>query len=167
MDGATAGWAELYAAVESSAMSFAFALCAEDTAQAEDLFHDAFLRCARRSRLLDDRAGFERYLRRSMVNSLIDQTRRLGTQRRWMQRQHPGHQRDGQDDIADRDGLVRALRLLPPRQRAAVVIRTCLDLSEADAAVVLGCSVGNVKSLTSRGLAALRLELQLEESHDG
>lgn len=167
MDGTTAGWAELYAAVESSAMSFAFALCAGDTTQAEDLFHDAFLRCARRRQLLDDHVGFQRYLRRSMVNGLIDQTRRLGTHRRWMQRQHPGHQRDGQDVIADRDGLVRALRRLPPRQRAAVVIRTCLDLSEADAAAVLGCSVGNVKSLTSRGLAALRVELQSEESHDG
>jgi RNA polymerase sigma factor (sigma-70 family) len=167
MAGTTAGWAELYAAVESSAMSFAFALCAGDAARAEDLFHDAFLRCARRPRLLDDRDGFERYLRRSMVNALIDQTRRLSTQRRWMQRQHLGHQPDRQDDVADRDSLVRALRSLPPRQRAAVVIRTCLDLSEADAATVLGCSVGNVKSLTSRGLAALRVELQSEESHDG
>jgi RNA polymerase sigma factor (sigma-70 family) len=164
-DGLTEGWAELYAAIEPSAMGFAFALCASDRAQAEDVFHDAFLRCARRPRLLDDRIAFERYLRRSMVNALIDRTRRLGTHRRWLQRQPAGgYEPDLQNDIATRDGLVQALRQLPARQRAAVVIRTCLDLSEAEAAAVLGCSVGNVKSLTSRGLAALRILLESEGS---
>lgn len=45
---------------------------------------------------------------------------------------------------------------LPPRQRAAIVLRHYLDLSEAQAAEAMGCSVGAVKSSTSAGLKHLR-----------
>jgi RNA polymerase sigma-70 factor (sigma-E family) len=164
----TDGWAQLYAAVAPSAMSFAYALCAGDRSAAEDLFHDVFLKCARRRRMLDDSLAFERYLRRSMVNAAIDLSRREHSRRQWLSRQsRQVFESDGQDAIAERDSLIRALRLLPPRQRAAVVVRTCLDLSEAEAAEVLGCSVGTVKSLASRGLAALRLHLNEPEVCDG
>ncbi len=44
----------------------------------------------------------------------------------------------------------QVVQTLPPKQRAAVVLRYYEDLSEADTAAVLGCSVGNVKSQTSR-----------------
>jgi RNA polymerase sigma factor (sigma-70 family) len=50
----------------------------------------------------------------------------------------------------------QVVQTLPPKQRAAVVLRYYEDLSEADTAAVLGCSVGNVKSQTSRGIAAIR-----------
>jgi RNA polymerase sigma factor (sigma-70 family) len=158
---------QLYARIAPSAMGFAYALCSGDRPQAEDLFHDTFLRCSRRSDLIADSAAFERYLRRSMVNGLVDLTRREGSRRRWLQRQ-PRMRAvpDEQAVVADRDRLVRALRELPPRQRAAVVVRICLDLSEAETAEVLRCSVGNVKSLTSRGLAALRLVME-KEACDG
>src|SRR3954469_12366618 len=56
----------------------------------------------------------------------------------------------------DRDSLYRALADLPRRQRAAVVLRHYMDLSEQEAANALGCSVGSVKSHTSRGLARMR-----------
>ncbi|MDQ1535103.1 MAG: hypothetical protein QOF28_2864, partial [Actinomycetota bacterium] len=49
---------------------------------------------------------------------------------------------------------------LPERQRAAVVLRYYEDLSEADTAKLMHCSVGTVKSTTARGLAALRTNLR-------
>jgi len=52
-----------------------------------------------------------------------------------------------------------ALRALPDRQRAAVVLRHWCDLSEAETALTMGCSVGTVKSTTSKGLARLRAGL--------
>jgi RNA polymerase sigma-70 factor (sigma-E family) len=56
----------------------------------------------------------------------------------------------------DRDSLYRVLANLPRRQRAAVVLRHYLDLSEQEAAEALGCSIGSVKSHASRGLARMR-----------
>jgi RNA polymerase sigma-70 factor (sigma-E family) len=63
----------------------------------------------------------------------------------------------------DREALVAALMQLPYGQRAAVVLRYWLDLSEAEAAALLGCSVGNVKSQSSRALAKLRANSSLLE----
>ncbi|MBK6871860.1 MAG: SigE family RNA polymerase sigma factor [Kineosporiaceae bacterium] len=55
-----------------------------------------------------------------------------------------------------RDELIQALRRLPPRQRAAVVLRYFEDLTETATAQVMGCSVGTVRAHTSRGVARLR-----------
>jgi RNA polymerase sigma factor (sigma-70 family) len=52
--------------------------------------------------------------------------------------------------------FMRGLAALPPRQRAVLVLRYFEDLTEAQTAMMLGCSVGTVKSQTARGLARLR-----------
>jgi len=70
---------------------------------------------------------------------------------------------DGTDLRSDRDALIAALMQLPYGQRAAVVLRYWLDLSETEAAAVLGCSTGNVKSQASRALAKLRANSSLLE----
>jgi RNA polymerase sigma factor (sigma-70 family) len=57
----------------------------------------------------------------------------------------------------------RALQRLRPRQRAAIVLRFYEDLTEAQTADILGCAVGTVKSLVSRGIDQLRGELQRSE----
>jgi DNA-directed RNA polymerase specialized sigma24 family protein len=65
----------------------------------------------------------------------------------------------GLDPIATvdlRDALVRALRELPPRQRAVLVLRYWERLTQAETAELLGCSEGTVKSAASRGLSRLR-----------
>jgi RNA polymerase sigma-70 factor (sigma-E family) len=67
------------------------------------------------------------------------------------------------DRVGDRDALRRALRLLGPRQRAVIVLRYWLDLSEPATARALGCSVGTVKSQASRALAILREQASLTE----
>lgn len=70
---------------------------------------------------------------------------------------------DGTNQCHDRDALVTALMQLPHGQRAAVVLRYWLELTEAETAAVLGCSVGNVKSQSSRALAKLRTSAGLLE----
>lgn len=161
-------WAHLYAAVAPKAMGFAYGLCSGDRPAAEDLFHDAFLRCVSKRGADGDIPGFEQYLRRAMVNGAIDRRRRELVSLKWLQRQtDDGQIDDSQVVVTDRDQLLRALRKLPTRQRAAVVARTVLDLSEADAADALGCSVGTIKSLTSRGLASLRQQFDRREAGSG
>src|ERR1700760_4303454 len=80
-------WADLYAVVAPAALGFAFGLCSGDRAAAEDLFHDAFLRCVKRRGATQDHDGFVQYLRRAMVNASIDRSRRDQTRRRWLARQ--------------------------------------------------------------------------------
>jgi RNA polymerase sigma factor (sigma-70 family) len=70
---------------------------------------------------------------------------------------------DGTSQREDRAVLVQALMRLSYGQRAAVVLRYWLDMSEAETAAVLGCSVGNVNSQTARGLAKLRTSAALVE----
>lgn len=59
-------------------------------------------------------------------------------------------------DLSDRPAVLDALRLLPPRQRAVVVLRYYEDLDVARTAELLGCSTGTVKSQTSDALSKLR-----------
>jgi RNA polymerase sigma-70 factor (sigma-E family) len=61
--------------------------------------------------------------------------------------------------VVERAGLVDLLSGLPPRRRAAVVLRFYLDLSVDETAEILGCSAGTVKSQTARGLDTLRARI--------
>ncbi|WP_181771542.1 SigE family RNA polymerase sigma factor [Amycolatopsis pittospori] len=61
--------------------------------------------------------------------------------------------------VLDRAQLFDLLEALPPRRRAAVVLRIYCDLSVEETAGILGCSAGTVKSQTARGLDTLRARL--------
>jgi RNA polymerase sigma factor (sigma-70 family) len=65
---------------------------------------------------------------------------------------------DAYAQVEQRQQLLLALRRLPPRTQAVLVLRYFEDLSEAETARVLGCSPGSVKSQASRGLARLRVD---------
>jgi RNA polymerase sigma-70 factor (sigma-E family) len=66
--------------------------------------------------------------------------------------------------VEDRDALWRALATLPRRQRAVVVLRYYEDLSEAQTAMVLGCSVGTVKSQLHKAIKSLQQMMTREGS---
>jgi RNA polymerase sigma-70 factor (sigma-E family) len=124
---------------------------------AEDLVQAAVERFLRRRRRVDDLEG---YLRRTLYNLAADGWRRRGT---WRRRSPLLVSLPGDDSGADpvttvdlRDALVRALRELPPRQRAVLVLRYWEQLTQAETAELLGCSEGTVKSAASRGLTRLR-----------
>jgi RNA polymerase sigma-70 factor (sigma-E family) len=101
----------------------------------------------------------EGYLRRTLYNLAADGWRR---QRAWrrrlplLQNETAPAVADGTREVDTRDALIRLLIRLPPRQRAVIVARYWEQLSEAETAAVLGCSVGSVKASASRGLQRLR-----------
>jgi RNA polymerase sigma-70 factor (sigma-E family) len=124
---------------------------------AEDLLQAAVERLLRRHRRVDD---LEAYLRRILCNLAADGWRRRAAWHR-SRALLPSLPNDatGPDPVATvdlRDALVRALRELPPQQRAVLVLRYWEQLTQAETAEVLGCSEGAVKSAASRGLSRLR-----------
>lgn len=132
-------------------------LLVSDPHQAEDVVSEAFTKVYVRWRKgeVRDVGG---YLRRAVANEANSKLRRRYLERR------VGAERSGDDrgvrlvddHAADRDQVWQGIQRLPERQRAAVVLRYYEDLSEAETADILGCSVGTVKSQTSRGLARLQ-----------
>lgn len=135
----------------------ALLLAGQDRAAAEDLLQLALERAYRHWGRVCRSGDPERYVRRILANVANDRWRRAV--RRPERPLGPGEApvaEDQADVVAERDFLIRALAGLPPRQRTVLVLRYYNDMSEAEVASVLGCSVGTVKSQASRGLARLR-----------
>jgi RNA polymerase sigma-70 factor (sigma-E family) len=102
------------------------------------------------------------YARKAMLNALIDHKRRpfVRHERTWSRvPDMPFEEAPATDPGA---AVFAALAALPPRMRAAVVLRHLSQLSITETAEALGCSEGTVKSQTARGLAQLRALLKPE-----
>lgn len=128
-----------------------------DQELARDLAHDAFVRTSSRLHTLRNPDAFGAYMTRTVVNLTKRHHERRALERRELAKQaaQPDHP-SVLPDIAAREELLSALRNLPYRQRAVLVLRFYEDLSEAQIADLLGFPAGTVKSLTSRGLETLR-----------
>lgn len=141
-------------------LRFAWLLCG-DRHQAEDVVAEAFARAFpqwRRGKVAEPYA----YLRQAVINEVTSRRRRRVLEAREERRRSGGGRvAQGFDElVAERDVVVQALRRLPLRQRAVLVLRFYDDLPERDVADLLGLSVGTVKSHTARGLERLRAELE-------
>ena len=136
-------------------LRFAYVLTG-DRHLADDLVQEALEQTGvhwRRVRRQDDPEG---YVRRIIVNRFLNRTRLLRRERLVAEVPERGHHVDGEP----RDEALWRLVALPPRQqRAVLVLRFFLDLSESQVAEVLGCSIGTVKSNGSRAMAKLRAVL--------
>ena len=97
------------------------------------------------------------YVRRALVNAYIDSWRRTRRLREVPMAVPERASRDHTELVEQRDELAGRLDRLSERERTIVVMRHYLDLSEAEVARTLGCSVGTVKSTCSRALQRLRI----------
>lgn len=133
-----------------------------DLQMAEDLAQTAFTRAYASWPRVSKADNPDAYLRRIVVNANRSRFRKLRVSE-LLTGSVPELTSDGNEESqhAERDALMRALLQLPYGQRATLVLRYWMDLTEAETAAVLGCSVGNVKSQASRALAKLRANAAL------
>ncbi|KUN19024.1 RNA polymerase subunit sigma [Streptomyces antibioticus] len=124
---------------------------------ADDLAADALLALWQRwdrVRAADHPVAYARgvlaNLARTRIRSTVRERRRIALF--WSQRE----EKTENPDIAGVVDVQDALRRLPFRRRACVVLRHAFDLSEKDTALALGITVGTVKSQTSKGMAELQ-----------
>jgi len=153
-------FAEFVAGSLSRLLRFGHALTG-DPESAADLVQEALARTLRawRRRPIDDPSAF---VRKVMVNLCASawRRRRAFPVAAVSPAELPAGS-DGIERVDDRDAVWRAIAVLPPRQRAVIVLRYYDDLSEAEIAAVMGTSAGTVKSQSARALR--RLEALLAE----
>lgn len=148
----------LYVQYGPQAKRLAFLLVGNEDA-AQDLLQDAFARILGRFGNLRRPDDFQAYLRRTIVNLARRRWALRAREKAFFAVEERSLARASEpSDVATRDAVRRALMQLPVRQRAAIVLRYYEDLSESQTAATLDCSVGAVKQLTARALAALRTQ---------
>lgn len=125
-----------------------------DRHRAEDLLQSALAKALRHWPRIRREGSAEPYVRRILLN---EQRSWWRARREYPVAELPERAAPGADPagFSERDAVWRALQQLPPRTRAVLVLRYWEDRSEAESAELLGCSVGTVKSLASRGLRRL------------
>jgi len=153
-------FAEYFVARRDAVRRTAYLLCG-DWHRADDLAQTAFVALHRRWRKVRDRGALDAYVRRTLVRAVIDESRRPWRRERFVDEvpETPAEDADVGESVAIRQALIPALRRVPPRQRAVLVLRFLDGLDVAATANALGCTEGTVKSQTARGLETLRAEL--------
>ena len=123
---------------------------------AEDLVQEALVKTYVAWSRIRDHGKATSYARKAVVTIAISWRRRRSFHERPQQALPETPTADPVDGAGLRDGLWQELAFLPPRQRASIVLRYYEDLSEAQTAEVMGCSIGTVKSQVSAALTRLR-----------
>jgi len=144
-----------FVAVRGQALHRTAYLLTGDWALAEDLLQTALSKAYPRwSRI--ERDNPEAYVRKALVNTWSSWWRRKWRGEAPTDRLPDAVAPDAYAAVDRRDAVRDALRRLPARQRAVVVLRFHEDMTETQVAAVLGVSVGTVKSQTAKALANLR-----------
>jgi RNA polymerase sigma-70 factor (sigma-E family) len=155
----TAAFAD-FATSRARALYRAAYLMVGDHALAEDLVQEALTKAYVAWPRLHRVGNAEAYTRKIITNTAITWRRRRSWDAERPRDEVPEvADRDHSDLVADEDAMWRELQALPPRQRAAIVLRYYADFSEKETAEAMGCSVGTVKSQVHAGLEKLRARL--------
>jgi len=132
-----------------------------DLGHAEDVAQSAFARAYASWPKVRRSGNPEAYLRQIVINENRNRFRKHRVTERLTSSPPDYGTADGTRESDDRSALIAALQRLGPRQRAVVVLRYWMGMTETEAAAVLNCSVGTVKSQASRALATLRHSAEL------
>lgn len=132
-------------------------LC-QDWHRADDLVQAAITKLYVHWRKAKAAGNLDAYVRAIVVREFLDERRSSWIRRVALTSQLPDRPAAGPDLEASLD-MQAAIAGLPPRQRATLVLRFYCDLSVEEAAQVLGCTAGTVKSQTAKALTALRIAL--------
>jgi len=136
-----------------------------DLHEAEDLVQETLFKVAARWPRVGRMDNPAAYTRRILVNLALRGSPKRSRNRAELKATPPAETAADATRLDIHDELFDALAALPPRQRAALVLRYFLDLPEAEVAAALGCSLGTVKSSTSRGLKRLEETLRPKSHH--
>lgn len=149
---------ERYVRARGPALARVARLLCDDVHTADDLVQTVLAKALVSWRRIRESSDVDAYLRRALVN----------TRNSWWQRFRAETTipvvpdrvlPDSTARSAEYHLLLAALRTLPRGQRTAVVLRYFEDLSESQVAVIMGCSIGTVRSQTGRGLRTLRASM--------
>lgn len=132
-----------------------------DAHRAEDVVQNALARLYAAWPRVRKADSVDAYVRRAVVNSHLDETRRPWRRERPAEAEQLDGPAADATSVEDSDALWTALRGLPPGQRRVVVLRHYWGLSVEETAADLGISPGTVKSQTSDALARLRSVLSM------
>lgn len=132
----------------------AYLLC-RDWHTADDLVSVTIVKLYRHFSRVKDEQRLDGYVRRILLRAWLDERRRPW-RRETPTDELPDVGSPTEYEVVDRAELLDLLDGMPPKRRAAVVLRLYCDLSVEETAEILGCSTGNVKSQTARGLDTLR-----------
>lgn len=135
-----------------------------DRDSAEEIVQDAYVKVHGSWRGVRELEKGEAYLRTAVVNGCRSRLRRRQVAAKHRPEPLPdmASAEAGALATVQREAVLRALASLPKRQREAVVLRYYGDLTEAQTAQAMGCSVGSVKSHASRAMTALRPLLEAQ-----
>jgi RNA polymerase sigma-70 factor (sigma-E family) len=142
----------------------AYLLCG-DWHFAEDLMQTTLIKIYRSWSRVQKDESLANYGRTVLLRTWLDEKRRPWRRSEQTEAAVPDRSDDarGPGDSPERlwarDLVHQGLLRLPPRQRAVLVLRYFEQLSVAEAAAVMRCSEGTVKSQTARGLDALRVSV--------
>lgn len=151
---------DAFATARLPALSRVAYLLTGDHHAAEELLQNALVLVAARWKRVAAADDPLAYARRVLYNEHVSGWRRDRHRRAEYSTDQLPERVAGRDEASDtvRRVVMRdALGRLTPRQRAVIVLRFYEDLSEAEAAEVLGCSVGTIKSQTHHSLGRLRV----------
>ena len=137
----------------------AYLLCGNPD-RAQDLVQSTLVALLRSWAKVRDAENLDAYARKALVRAFLSERRKLRREAEIHtlasagggDRAVPGPAAASELRIL----VLEALRSLPPKPRAMLVLRYWEDLSVEQTAVILGCSEGNVKSQSARGLERLR-----------